>query len=238
MSNWLEVTLRSVGAFIILLVAARLLGKRTIAQMTYFDFVASITLGGMAANMTFDVKIPTIDNILAITIFSLTVITASFLSLKSRKLRSLIAGKPTVVMENGKILEKNMKQLRYTLDQLNQQLRKKDVFNPADVEFAILEPSGDLSISKKAGGSDQKGHQKGEQLNLPPLLAKSKIPIELLMDGEVIENNLKENGLTMEWLEQQLTNRGLTLATSNYAVLGTDRKLYVDGFDDKLGHRE
>lgn len=230
MANWIDVTLRSVGAFVLLLFMARALGKQTISQMTYFDFVAAITLGGMAANMTFDVRLPVWDNVMAIIIFSMVALFASYVVLKSRKLRKWVAGQPTVLIENGQILEKNMKKLRYTLDNLNHHLRLNQIYNPADVEFAILETNGELSIQKKP----KTATKKELPIYVNPIVNQSKIPIEIIMDGKLVEDNLANNNISEDWVNHQLSIRGYEREETFYMVLGSDRRLYFDVYDDYL----
>jgi len=230
LENWLEVILRSIGSFVLLLVMARILGKQTIAQMTYFDFVAGITLGGMAANMTFDIRLPAWDNVLAIIIFSASALLASNIAVKSRKLRAVIAGQPTILIENGKILEKNMKKLRYTLDNLNHQLRQNGIFNPADVEFAILETNGELSIKRKPYNK----RRIEQQIDLEHVMTNNNIPIELIMDGKIIKSNLRQNKISEDWVIEELQSRGLRLSDTNYMVIGSDKRLYIDTYEDHI----
>lgn len=129
MPVYIEIILRASGAFIILLVAARILGKQTIAQMTYFDFIAAITLGAISANLAFNTSIKAYHLILSFSVFAFISFLVAYISLKSRKARKFFAGDPTIVIQNGKILEHNMQKMRYTLDYLNQELREKDVFD-------------------------------------------------------------------------------------------------------------
>lgn len=135
MPDHIEVILRTVFAFVILFGGARFLGKQTIAQMNIFDFIAAISLGSIAASLGFHTTISFVTLVMIIYVISL-------IALRSRKLRGFMAGKPTLVIQNGKILEENMKGMRYTLDYLNQQLREKDIFDISEVEFAMIETDG------------------------------------------------------------------------------------------------
>ncbi|RPJ99717.1 hypothetical protein BSBH6_03729 [Bacillus subtilis] len=133
----IEIVIRTVASFGLLLMAERVLGKQTISQMTIFDFIAAITLGAIAAGVAYNTsKKP---HNMAI----------SFLSIKNRKLRKFFVGDPTVLIQNGKILESNMRKMRYTLDYLNQQLREKEIYNIEEVLFAILEMNGKLTVLRK-----------------------------------------------------------------------------------------
>ncbi len=230
MPNWLDVIIRSIGAFVLLLFMARILGKQTISRMNYFDFVAAITLGGMAANMTFDVRLPAWDNVIAIIVFSMVALLASYTVMKSRKLRKWIAGEATVLIENGQILEGNMRKIRYTLDNLNHHLRLNNIYSPADVEFAILETNGELSIHKKP----KSAAKKELPIYVNDIVNQSKIPIEIIMDGKLVEENLQKNHIPEEWVDYQLTIRGYKREDTNYMVLGSDRRIYIDTYNDHL----
>ncbi|MBC7324230.1 MAG: DUF421 domain-containing protein, partial [Moorella sp. (in: Bacteria)] len=143
----------------------------------------------------------------------------------------LISGEPTVVVHNGKILEGNMKKMRYNLDELAMQLRQKNVFDIADVEYAILEPDGDLSILLKS----QKRPLTPADLRLPTRY--EGVPTELVMDGEILFQNLEQNKLDEKWLIQQLQAQGVhDISQVDYAVLRSNGSLYVNLKEDDIIH--
>jgi uncharacterized membrane protein YcaP (DUF421 family) len=148
MQAYMDIFIRTITALIILLVVARILGKQTISNMTFHDFVTGITIGAIAANLAFNEKIEVWYLILSLIVVTITSYTLSVIAIKSRKLRKWISGSPTVMIEHGKILEDNMKKVRYTMDSLNQSLREKDIFNIEEVEYALLEDNGRLSVLK------------------------------------------------------------------------------------------
>lgn len=225
---WL-IILRSGVAFIALLIAARVLGKQTIAQMTYFDFIAAITLGAIGAGIAYHLEKNLLHVVLSLFSFTIIVFLTSYISLKSRAARKIFAGDPTIVVQDGKILEQNMAKMRYCLDQLNQHLRQKGVFDISQVELAVIEPNGELSVLKKSQYR-------------PIIPADLKIPtqyeglaIELIMDGQVIEKNLRENNLSMEWLAITLAQHGITnLEDVAYACLSTKGTVYFDMYKDNI----
>ncbi|OCA84984.1 DUF421 domain-containing protein [Pseudobacillus wudalianchiensis] len=229
MADYLEVALRTILAFGMLFVAARFLGKQTISKMTYFDFIASITIGAIIANLSFNVALKTHHLVIAFTEFVLIAFFIAFLSLKNRKARKFFAGDPTVVIQNGKILEKNMEKMRYTLDYLNQQLREKDVFNIDEVLFAIIETNGTLTVLKKP----EFRHVIKQDLTIAVQPEKA-LPIELVMDGEIIHANFVQNNLKSSWLGSQLKKRGLQLSEVVYAVLAANGKVYIDTYKDHI----
>jgi uncharacterized membrane protein YcaP (DUF421 family) len=149
LNPYVEVVMRSIIVFSSLFIAARILGKHTVSRMTIFDLIAVVTLGSVTANLAFAIEIETRYIFIVLTIFVFLIYISAFISLKSKKARKLVAGGPTVVIENGKILEHNMKKMRHTLDYLNQQLRQKDIFSLDEVQYALVENNGLLYVKKK-----------------------------------------------------------------------------------------
>lgn len=229
MNELVDVMFRSVLAFSMLLIGSKLLGKQTISQMNIFDFIASITLGAITANLTFNTSFKTMHMILAFFIFVFVILLTAYLSLWNQKSRTFFAGDPTVVIQNGKILEHNMRKMRYTIDYLNQQLREKDVFKMEEVLYAIVETNGTLTVLKKP----QYRSVTKKDLWLPTIPEK-KPPIELIMDGKVREENLKDNQLTYEWLNAELQKRNLTVEKVFYAVRSPNGNIYVDTYEDHI----
>jgi uncharacterized membrane protein YcaP (DUF421 family) len=197
--------------------------------MTYFDFVAAITLGAMTAHLAFHTSLKVSHVLLSFGIFSGITFLIAYISLKSRRARKFFAGAPTVAIQNGKILEHNMRKMRYTLDYLNQELREKNVFDINEVLFAILETSGTLTVLKKpqyrpVTRQDLWIATKPEQ----------RLSIELIMDGNIIDKNLRENQITHSWLKNEVNKRRLHIKDVTYAVLGADGHLYIDTYDDHV----
>lgn len=228
MNPYVDVIFRSIIAFFSIFFAARILGKQTVSRMTIFDFIAVVTLGSVTANLAFALEVKARYIFLVFFIFVLLIYLSAFLSLKSKRARKYVAGDPTVVIENGKILEHNMRKMRYTLDYLNQQLRQKDIFSIDDVDYALVENNGLLSVKKK------EVHLAVTRKDLHIFKEEVKLPIELMMDGEILLNNLKGNNISKEWLFSELKKRNLTIESVVYALLTSNNKLYIDIHDDKL----
>ncbi|MDQ0493419.1 uncharacterized membrane protein YcaP (DUF421 family) [Paenibacillus brasilensis] len=214
-----------------MMIVARILGKPTISQMTYHDFVAAITLGSITANLSFNSSVGVWNLITSLLIFSGIAYLLMFLAMKNRKLRSWLSGKPTVLIQEGKILESNMKKLRITLDTLNQELRSKNIFNIQDVHYAVLEMNGAISVlpkweSKPVTRKDLHLDDRSEHI----------FPIELMMDGSIIEANLKDNNITTDWLHAQIKKKGLSIENINYAVISSDGSIFFDEYKDRIKH--
>ena len=225
----METIVRTAAAFLLLLVMSRILGKQTISNMTFHDFVSSITLGAIAANLAFNDKIGHWQLVLSLFVFFAISYFVSFAALKNRTWSRWASGTPTVVIENGKILEESMGKIRYTMDSLIQSLREKNIFNIEEVEYAVLEDHGKLSVQKKSEyewvtRKDLKLHAEAIQ----------SFPVELIMDGRIIEDNLERNGLTKEWLERELAKRNKALSDVFYAVRGTQNELFFDYCQDRI----
>ncbi|PLT27627.1 DUF421 domain-containing protein [Peribacillus deserti] len=230
MPEFIEVFLRTILAFSMLFLASRFLGKQTLTQMTYFDFIASITMGAIIANLSFNISVKTHHMVLSFCWFVLVIFLIATLSLKHRKARKFLAGDPTIVIQNGKVLEHNMKKMRYTLDYLNQQLRAKNVFNIHEVQFALLEINGTLTVQKKP----QYRHVTFEDL-FSTYSSEKSLPIELIMDGKIIDSNLAENNLKPAWLQTELQKRNLEQKDVFYAVLAANGQLFIDTYKDNIG---
>jgi uncharacterized membrane protein YcaP (DUF421 family) len=142
--------------------------------------------------------------------------------MKSRPFRKLIEGSPSILIENGRIIKENMKSLRFDMDELNTLLRGKDIVDISEIQYAILETTGEMSIIKKSGF--QPLTKSDMNIHLPdPLL-----PVELIMDGEIIEENLKKQNLTHIWLEEQLSSRNIKNASHvMYGVIDSKGQLFI-----------
>jgi uncharacterized membrane protein YcaP (DUF421 family) len=227
--GYIEIIIRTVAAFVLLLITSRILGKQTISNMTFHDFVTGITLGAIAANLAFNDKITHWFLILSLLVFFGISYLMSVLAIKNRTLSRWISGTPTVVIENGKILENNMRRIRLTMDSLDQSLREKNIFNVEEVDYAVMEDHGKLSVKKKS--EYEWVTRKDLKLHTDPV---KSFPVELIMDGKVIEDNLIQNGLTVHWLEKELRQRNKKVLDVFYAVKDTQNKLYFDYYQDNI----
>ncbi|MGC5772795.1 DUF421 domain-containing protein [Paenibacillus pabuli] len=231
MDDRLIIFMRSIAAFLLLLVIARILGKQTLSNMNFHEFVTAVIMGAIAANLAFNEKMEVTHLIISLVVFTGTSYLLSKLNIKSRKMRLLAEGSPTVLIEGGKILEKNLTKNKLTLDSLNQVLRQKGVFNINEVEYALLEVSGQVSVLKKKNHRNvtfQDIHKGGS--------GKEQMPIELIMDGVLLNENLTLNNVSEELLLKQLKSNQKQIRDVFYAVKGSDGRLYIDYYDDKLKH--
>lgn len=228
----LETMLRSLSAFTLMMLIARILGKSTIAQLTYHDFVAVITLGSITANLAFNNTISIrilVTSLLTFTGIACLLADVSFH--EEPETAKLVFGKTNRVNSEGKIMESNMRKLRITLDTLNQELRGKNIFNIQDVQYAVLELNGSISVLPKP--ENQPVTRKDLHLKNQ---SKQVFPIELIMDGDIIDANLKQNNITTEWLHSQIKKKRLSIENVNYAVISSNGKIYFDEYKDQIEH--
>ncbi|AHV99626.1 DUF421 domain-containing protein [Paenibacillus sabinae] len=228
MEAYIGIIIRTFSAILLLLFVAQLLGKQTISNMTLHDFVTGITIGTIAANLAFNETQKWTHLLLSLIVITVTSIVLSIIALKSRKMRRLISGSPSILIEGGKILEDNMRKLRYSMDSLDQALRGKGIFNVEEVEYAVLEDNGTVSVLKK----DEHRYVTKKDMKLRS--HKQAFPVELIMDGILIEENLKNNGLTREWLDSELKRRGKQISDVFYGVRGTQHQLVFDYYKDGI----
>ncbi|RDV84733.1 YetF domain-containing protein [Ammonifex thiophilus] len=231
MNPFLEILLRAVGAFMGVLFITRLVGKSQVGQLTISDYVNGIVIGSIAACLATDIKENPWYYVFGLAVFASLTILVQYVSLIYRPARKFLLDEPTVVVHNGCILERNMARMRYNVDDLMSQLREKGYFNLADVEFAIVEPNGALSVLPKS----QKRPVTPEDLGIPTKY--EGVPSELIVDGQIIYQNLVQNNLTEEWLLKELEKQGVkSLKEVLYASLDSEGRLYLDKRQDKLEH--
>jgi len=229
MNPFLEIFLRATGAFIAVLFIARIIGKSQLGQLTISDWVNAIVMGSIAAGLAADLRTNPLYWLLGLCVFAGLTILVQYVGLKYRPARKMFEDEPTVVVHNGKILEKNMARMRYHMDNLMMQLREKGYFNIGDVEFAILEPNGELSVLPKS----QKRPVTPADLKIPTQY--EGVMSELVVDGVIIEQNLRQNKLNEEWLLGELQKQGIySLSEVAYAGLDANGNLYVDRKQDNL----
>lgn len=220
--------IRTVVSFMLLILVTLVIGKHINSHKNHYSFALSITIGSFIANMGFNTHLHFSEIFVSFLVLVMLFYLLLILTSRNRALRKWISGRPTVIIEHGKVLEHNMKKTKFTLDDLNQHLREHGVFDIFEVEYALLEVSGKLSIKKK-------GRFQGvtkEDLHLSAQTSHS-LPIELIMDGEIIKKNLTPP-YNKEWLEKECLNRGLTLEEVYYGVISSSGLFFIDTFQDKI----
>lgn len=222
LSEFLRNTWQTILVFIALFTFTRFLGKTQIGQLTFYEYISGITIGSIAGNIVAAEPDKYVSHFYDLILFVTLTYLLSFLTIKSRKARNIIEGTCTILIENGKILKDNMLQTRLDLDELNAQLRQQGILDISDVQFAILETSGTISIIKK---SQQQGLTK-EDIGIKS--SDQFYPIELISDGEVLNENLHAHNISEEWLYAELSLQGIEkIEDVLYSVLDSKGKLFI-----------
>lgn len=228
MPIWLDVVFRVILFMIVLFFITKFLGKKQLSQLSFFEYVTGITIGGIAAIVILEVRHSIFIGGLAIVVMAAIPYMVSFISLKSKKFRDFVEGKGSIFIKDGKIMEDNLKRERYSTDELLELLRKKDVFQVSDVEFALLEPTGDLSVMLK------KENQPLTAKDINLTVASVKEPQTVIMDGEILDEPLATIGRSRAWLHTQLEKLGVTIENVFLGQINSYGELMVDLFHDKL----
>ncbi|MEI3395344.1 MAG: hypothetical protein BHW00_03920 [Clostridium sp. 26_22] len=189
---------RSILIYIFVLIVMRLMGKREIGQLQPFELAIAIMIADLASIPMTDSGIPITNGIISILGLLLMHLVISFLNVKSIKAREIICGKPTILIYRGKIDEKALKKERFTINELEERLRGNNIYNLGDVEYAILETSGQVTVIQKP----EKRNTIPEDFNIIP--DYEGIPYDLVVDGKIMEKNLQAIGKNYQWLKKQV----------------------------------
>ncbi|WP_054796731.1 MULTISPECIES: DUF421 domain-containing protein [unclassified Paenibacillus] len=228
MQDLMHIALRSFTALVILFAITRILGKKQISQLTFFEYITGITLGELAGFISTDLEAHYLYGLTAIAVWFLVPFVVELFTLKSLRLREWLEGRGTVFIQEGKVLEDNLKRERFTVNELLEQLRTKSVFNVADVEFAMLEASGDLSVLLKSE------NQPLTPKHLGMRVARDRETKAVVIDGNIMDEALAAAGLSREWLHTELEKLGVTMENVFIGQVNACGQLYVDLYDDKL----
>lgn len=198
-----SILLRSSIAFLVLLILTRFLGKKQISQLTLFEYVTGITIGSIAASLSVDTQITYVHGTIGLVVWTVLPISISKIALRNTRIKKLLDGAPSIIIQNGKIQYDNLKNEHFSVVDMLEELRLNGVFNVADVEYAILETSGKLSIQLKS----QKKPLTPEDLNITT--GYSGLWANLIIDGEVMHEHLKNTDKSIEWLMRELDSNGI-----------------------------
>jgi uncharacterized membrane protein YcaP (DUF421 family) len=228
MPDWIVVTLRGIFFIAALFFITKMVGAKQISQLSFFEYISGITIGSVAGEVTIGLDSNIMHGIIVLVLFGGVTYAVDVLSLKSKTFRDIAEGKATVFIKDGKIMEDSLKKEHYTIDDLNSLLRKKNVFKAADVEFAVLEPTGDLSVLLK------KENQPLTPKDMNMKVANEKPPLTVIMDGKILDNSLAEVKKTRQWLEIEIEKLGVTLKNVFIGQVDSYGQLTVDVYDDQM----
>jgi len=223
------VAVRAVISFFTLLIFAKILGKQQISQLAFFDYVLGITIGSIAAELTIDLSSSAWPHWVGLLTWAVLGYLMEWITLKWRYAAKYIEGEPAIIIMNGKIMENVLRKMRFTVSDVMELLRNKDIFDLSQVDFAILESNGQLSVLRKP--------------EYEPLTAKdmkiskkpSGISTELIYDGILIEENLRQLNKDTKWLMKQLKAQGIKDISEVFlATLNPAGSFYVDKYEDHI----
>ena len=193
---------RTFLVLIILFTITKCMGKKQVSQMNIYDYLIGITIGSIAADISLDIEKDLIAGCVCLILYGISQIAVTYLTLKNIRIRRIFSGVPTMIIENGKIIEKNMRKEGIDINDLQEEARQNGYFDLSKIHYAVLETSGKISFLLRASDdtvtkSDLKVKAKDESPNA-----------NIIIDGILLENNLQIMKKDRTWLEKELKNRG------------------------------
>lgn len=199
--EFLKIVLTSVLSATALFIIAKVIGHKQMSQLDFFDYITGITIGSIAAELATELEKP-IYPLIAMVVYGTITVVLAILTSKLPKTRKFINGTPTIIMNDGKIYRKNMKKAKIDLTEFMVMCRQEGYFNLSDIQTAIFEYNGRLTVLPKSS----KRPITPQDIDLSP--TPENINTEVIMDGRILNENLKRMGLDTNWLKQQIINQG------------------------------
>ena len=228
MSTWLIILFKSIFLFFVAIVITKYRKRKTIARSTTFDLISNSVVAVIIALMSLNLISNFYFGLVALAIWAFMPLALDYAEMKSKTIYNILHGKERVLIKNGKIMEDNLSKERITGQEFLQQMRSKNAFNLADVEFALMESNGDINISLKADKKPVTSFDLGKKLG-----AKSE-PQAVILDGNILNEGLTNAGLNQGWLSTQLEIQGVSLENVFLGQVDSSGDLYVDLYDDMI----
>lgn len=218
----IEIVLRSVFTYIILLVLGRIIGRKLISRITFFDFIVGVTIGSIGVRIALGSQESPFLAVISVIVITILVVITDYLDIGSINFRKLVDGEPIILITNGKLLDYNLKKAKITINQLMMQLREKDIFNIEDVELASIESDGEVTALKKVNKQPITTGDLNISTNYNGLMS------DIIIDGKIMYNNLKPTNHDEKWVREQLKTHNICdVEEVFYAGLNASGKLYV-----------
>jgi uncharacterized membrane protein YcaP (DUF421 family) len=228
MPEYAEVAIRAIFSFIVLFTLARLLGKKQISHLTFFDYVVGIVIGDMASQMAIDTSMKVVNALIGLVVYTLLSIFLAYGAIKSFKFRDLVESSPSILIKDGKIMERSLFTHKMTYDDLMNGLREKGAFMIDEVEMAILETNGQISVMKKPE------YQSLTPKDIGLSMEKDHAPSLIIIDGTLLVKRLRSLGYTKDWLLSEIKKKGANNFEDVFlAQINSNGNVYVDLYDDK-----
>ena len=217
-----NLTVELIIGFFALLIVTKILGKTQINQITPFEFISSLVLGELVGNAVYDKDINAFYILYTVFLWALLLYTIEVLTQKFKGTRSFFEGKPSILVRNGQIDFNELKKEKLDINELQSLLRSKDIFSIREIQYAILETNGSISVLKKS----KYDNPTNEDLNLPekPIY----LPVTVILDGEILWDNVQACGFNKKWLKNQLyANKISKIKEVFYAEWKKDEGLHI-----------
>ena len=215
----LMVTLRALLSLVTLFLVTKMLGKKQVSQLSLFDYVIGISIGNFAAEMTVNLDSDILFGTLAVILFGIVAYVISILTMKSIVLRRYFMGIPTVLIDKGRIMEKGMRKVKFDINDLLEQCRESGYFDISEINYAIMESNGKVSILPK----DVNKPVTLKDMKITP--TKSGICANVIIDGNIMKQNLRNALKDERWLRDELYARNIDLKKVLLATLDVNGKL-------------
>jgi len=199
--DFLQIVFSTVVSAAVLFAIAKISGHKQVAQLDFFDYISGITIGSMAAELATELEDPW-KPLTALIVYGSIAVALRVLTTKRQKSRKYVNGTPTIIMDRGKLYRENMKKAKLDLSEFMLMCRQDGYFDLNDIQTAVYEYDGKLSVLPVSA----KRPVNPSDLNLSP--AQETICTEVIMDGRILDENLKRMGLNIEWLQKRLTEQG------------------------------
>ena len=218
-----NISMRSTLIVVVLLILTRLLGKKQMSQLTYFNYITGVTMGSVAGDFISEVNMPVVDALASLIAICILTELNSFIALKSTSYRKVMDGDDIILIKKGKIIKPALKSCRMSVNILLMLLRQSNTFSVEEVEYAILETNGSLSVMKR---------QQAQPIIKSDLDIKAEkiknLPREVISDGKIMKVNLKELNKDEEWLKNELRKNNIeSVKDVFYAEVRSDGTLYI-----------
>lgn len=228
LNEGLVVAIRAIIGFFSLLIFTRVIGKEQISQLNFFDYVLGITIGSIAATVTTDLSSRAWPHWVGLLVWAVLGYLMEIITLKSRNAAKYLEGEPAIIIKDGKIMEKALKQEKYRVSDILSLLRNEGIFDINEVRYAIIEPNGRLSVMKKPE------YQPLTPKDMNIQVADQSLSAVVIYDGRVVEESLSLIKQDKTWLMEQLSKRGIKKNSEVFlATIDSSGKFYIDKYDDQ-----
>lgn len=228
MDNWIIALLRTVILFVLTLLVIRIIGKGSLSKATPFKFVSYIVIAIIVSLISLGVIENLAFGFISLGVWVLFSLALDYLSIKSKWFHNFVNGRETILIKDGKVMEENLMDVRFTAEELLRDLRSKNIFNLMDVEFAVMECTGEINTLLKSDKKPLTAHDL--QRKVAPLSESQTV----ILDGKILDEPLSTKGLNREWLKVQLSNSGVSLDNVFIGQVDSSGDLFMDLFDDSI----